>query len=1286
MLKLEGYSAGRFFISCLVAVLILTAGLPSFAIEATINLASAENSVQLARSSDQMLIVNYRFSEISSFDVQTVQGDFSHIGIDGLSYTTRLGEPKLPVCRKIIAVPLQATVSTQVLNYTLEEYELSEYGITHPIIPAQPSLSKSQSPEEVAFVYDAAAYSTAGFGSQTLVSAEELGILRGMRLFLLTVEPVKYDPVRHALAVYNDLEVEVVFSGGSMEATRDLHRRTYSPYFESIYQQFVLNYERVGGLDDDLTSYPVKYIIISDRMFEAQLAPFIEWKTQQGFEMILGYTDQIEVGATTTSIHNYIQNLYDAGTPEDPAPSFVLFVGDEDQVPAYSGNTGSHITDLHYVRLDGLSNYLPEMYYGRFSAQTTADLQPQIDKTLEYERFEMPDPSYLSEVVMIAGVDASHAPTWGNGQIYYGTNYYFNAAHGITSHTYFYPESGSSETQIINNVSNGVGYANYTAHGGSTSWSDPSFTISDIDGLNNVHKYPTVVGNCCLTNKFDVSECFGEAWLRAENKGSVGYIGGTNSTYWDEDYWWGVGAGSVSATPTYEGTGPGAYDGMFHDHGESFPEWYTVQYAFIMAGNLAVVEGGGSTDYCCEIYALMGDPSLCTYFGVPSANTVSYTDPILLGTNTITVSADSWSYVGLSSGGELKAAGLIDATGEITLEFDPFAAPGTADLVITRQNREPVITQIDVIANEGPYLVMEDVAVSDAAGGNGNGEPEFGETLAVSITEENVGIEDADEVTVQISSDDPYLTVSDGSEYYGTVPAGQQVVVTDGFQVVVDPDVPDGREINVSVSAADNAEHDWNDVFIITAHAPDLAVEDAEVDDSGGNGNGLMDAGETVLVNVTLYNDGSCTANSIEAVLSTDYDYATVTQSDADLSVLNPAQSDDLTSFTVEVLPGAPAMDNACFYITLTMTGGRTTQLLLELPIGGFLETVENGAGNWSHEAAQTGWEDQWHISTESAHSPTRAWKCGDSGTGSYANHMDAVLVTPAITLTGPSELHFTHRIDAEISSYYPDSAYDGGIVEISEGGGPWEQLMPVVGGYNKWIRCTAGGSNPYTGPFSCGIPCFSGSIDWTEVVCDLSPYTGSVQIRFHFGSDDGGADEGWYVDDIQVKFIAGINPPRNLQAELTGSDAHLSWNSPESGATLSVLEGYHVYREGVKIDSFIQTLEYNDDLTEMPWDTYDYTVTAQFSDGESSHSNSVAVVWSDAPDAVTDLTISISGSDVTLRWTPVADADEYYVYSSEDGEEFTEPPAIVTAPPYQFTVDMETYTMRFYMIRAVRN
>ncbi|PIY03767.1 MAG: Gingipain R, partial [Bacteroidetes bacterium CG_4_10_14_3_um_filter_31_20] len=340
-----------------------------------------------------------------------------------------------------------------------------------------------------------------------------------------------------------------------------------------------------------MTTYPVKYLIISDRMFESTLQPLIEWKTRKGFKVIIAYTDVI--GNTTTAIKSYILTQYTNGTPSDPAPTYVLLVGDVAQVPAFQGS--GHVTDLYYGEMDGGADVIPDIYYGRLSAQTTGQLEPQITKTLQYEQYTMPDPSFLQYSVLVAGVDAGNAPTYGNGQINYGADNYFNPTNGITSHTYLYG-SGSPITSdnplaastIHQNVSDGAGFVNYTAHCGSSGWSDPSFTQSDVAALTNVNKYCFMVGNCCQSNKFEESECFGEAILRAINKGAIGYIGASDYSYWNEDYYFSVGFKTVVANPNYDAAYLAFYDRMFHTNGETEAEWHISGGEIIFGGNLAV--------------------------------------------------------------------------------------------------------------------------------------------------------------------------------------------------------------------------------------------------------------------------------------------------------------------------------------------------------------------------------------------------------------------------------------------------------------------------------------------------------------------------------------------------------------------------------------------------------------------------------------------------------------------------------------------------------------------------
>jgi PKD repeat protein len=210
-----------------------------------------------------------------------------------------------------------------------------------------------------------------------------------------------------------------------------------------------------------------------------------------------------------------------------------------------------------------------------------------------------------------------------------------------------------------------------------------------------------------LSNTFGTdysTPCFGEAWLQAANKGGIGWIGGTNSTYWDEDYWFGVGYGPIDGDgPSYSETGIGAYDGTFHDHGEPVTRHYTSNGGIIFAGNMAVTEAGSSrTTYYWEIYHLMGDPSVMTYMGVPSANNVIHPASILTTDTSVNVQADPGSYVGISLDGALHGAGYIDISGSASIPITPFGSEGLADIIVSCQFRIPYVSTISVTGATTP--------------------------------------------------------------------------------------------------------------------------------------------------------------------------------------------------------------------------------------------------------------------------------------------------------------------------------------------------------------------------------------------------------------------------------------------------------------------------------------------------------------------------------------------------------------------------------------------------------
>ncbi|MEZ4649478.1 MAG: C25 family cysteine peptidase [Candidatus Eisenbacteria bacterium] len=658
-----------------------------------LDVSNATTHLTLTSSAPLELHYQMELGELQAMNVSTPEGVFTRLVIPGFHASHEEGLPELPMMNRLIEVPFGATPVVNVLSRQTRELDLADFGLTAPLFPAQPSMPKNVDPADWPFVVDLAAY-TAPAVARDLVRVEDMGQMRAVHIGRLEVSPVEYLPTEGKVIVTESLELSIRFENADLVAGDELSARTASPFFDSLY-------DRIEGYRSTHDDHPnpvnpiVTMVVVTYPDFAAQLQPFVDWKTERGFHVILASLGDPDVGTTKESVQAYLHGLYENATPEMPAPSFVLFVGDIAEMPTWT--LSGDATDRPYCDMEG--DLCPDVLYGRFSATNPTELQNILDKTLMYEQFTMPDPSYLGEVVMIAGMDGTFGPTHGNGQINYGTDTYFNAAHGIYSYTYLYPNSGSHSADIVQNVSDGVAFINYTAHGSQTSWSDPSFSQTQVRGLQNDGEYCLAVGNCCLTSSFQVAECFAETWLRVPNKGAIGYIGGSNSTYWDEDYWWGVGYRStVVPNPTYEDTGTGAYDGLFHDHGEEMAKWYVVNDALIFAGNLAVMEAGSNLiTYYWNIYNLMGDPSLCTYLGVPSANPVVHPETVFTTWDTFQIEAAPGSYVGFTQNGELKGAGTVDMSGVLDLELIAPATPGPGRLVVMAQNREPYITDLNVI-------------------------------------------------------------------------------------------------------------------------------------------------------------------------------------------------------------------------------------------------------------------------------------------------------------------------------------------------------------------------------------------------------------------------------------------------------------------------------------------------------------------------------------------------------------------------------------------------------------
>ena len=972
----------------------------------TIKINTGDPSFKVIENTYYELKFENTLTFINSLTIKTKEGLFCQLAVPGYGYSVEIGEPKLPVLKKLIEIPYGADIEIRILNEKFREFSLSEININNPLIPAQPPVSKNEGdPQELEFFYNRSTYQKDEFAGQELVKVIELGILRGVKIARLEIAPVRYNPVANSVKVFDEIEVEIIFRNPRVERTESSKAYGYSPYFESNYRQLI-NYKPVESRA--LPEFaPVTYIIVSDPMFQNALQPFIEWKTKKGFDVIEAYTDDPQVGNTTTSIKNYLENFYNNPPAGFNPQSFVLIVGDVAQIPAFNGSAGSHVTDLYYCEYTG--DIFPEAYYGRFSANNLTELQPQIDKTLEYEQYQMPDPSFLDEVVMVAGHDNSHQLTWGNGQINYGTEYYFNAAHGIFSHTYLQPLGSGAAEQIRQNVSDGVSYANYTAHCGPSGWSDPSFNTSHIPSLQNAHKYPLMVGNCCSSLEFQTT-CFGEEVLRAENKGALGYIGGSNSTYWDEDFWWGVGFENISANPAYNHEHLGAYDRTFHDGGGiTVEDWFVTQGQMPAAGNLAVTQAGSSIiNYYWEIYHLMGDPSLMIYFSQPPDIAVSYPGLMPLGSTSFTVTTEPYAYVAISKDGILYGAALADESGTAEVLLEPITVPGFADVVVTRQNGKPFIGNVTVSSPAGPYVLLKTFEIDDS-NGNNNGFADYGENLLLNVALQNFGSVDATDVTATLSTDDNFITINENTHLWQNIPAGEIITEEGAFDLSVSEYVPDGHIAHFGLEMSDGVET-WTSEFSFEIHAPILEIGELTINDvAGGNGNGRLDPGEEAEILIAVSNTGHSEISGINAVISTQSEIINILSSTFAIDVLSAGETQNAL-FTILVDENAATGEIVDIHAEATAEP-YSAQKDFSCTIGQIIEDFETG--DFSKFNWQNSGNNFWVIDNSNAFQGSYCAKSGE-----ISNYQTSEIEV-TLEIISDGEISFWKKVSSESSYDY---------------------------------------------------------------------------------------------------------------------------------------------------------------------------------------------------------------------------------------------------------------------------
>lgn len=289
------------------------------------------------------------------------------------------------------------------------------------------------------------------------------------------------------------------------------------------------------------------------------------------------------------------------------------------------------------------------------------------------------------------------------------------------------------------------------------------------------------------------------------------------------------------------------------------------------------------------------------------------------------------------------------------------------------------------------------------------------------------------------------------------------------------------------------------------------------VSDANGDNDGYPEPGEQITLTVPLTNSTGSTATGVtlQVVGGGSANYGTINHAQtvtqpvtytvpANAScgavhtiTLNVNSSLGSTSFNRVVVLGAPVLASSENFDGVTIPA---------LPAGWTAVSVQNGI----NFATTTNNPDS---------APNAAFALDPATVGGGTN-----LTTPTIampTSTTGADIEFRNRYDTE-------PGWDGGVLEISVGGGVFTDIVTAGGsfvfnGYNGILGAN-GANNPLAGRNAWNGN--SGGYLTTLVRLPASTSGQNVQFRFRFGADDNtvgqGPNPGWYIDNVKV--IGGYN------------------------------------------------------------------------------------------------------------------------------------------------------------------
>lgn len=925
----------------------------------------------IAENKSNKIELVFSLSEFALNDVEINKEIMQNLQIKDFVLPNDAGSPDLPYFSKLVAIPLGAKATVNVI--ALRSEKIQDVNLA----PA-PELLKDDDNRPIPYLKNQQIYTTNALFPANPVLLSDPVHLRGLDAVLISVSPFQYNPVTKELIVHKDFKLEIEYTQGSSQF---YDTRLRSRWWDPILEDHVLNYNSLPPYDysewnekitdNKSTGYEYLIVVPDDPTFIAWADTIKRFRNRQGIKTGVVTTTQIG-GNTTSAIESYINNAYNTWTIP---PVGVLLMADYGtsgntiNSPLYGdGVVGANycISDNTYADVNG--DYLPEMAFARMTAQNATHLKTMVTKFINYELNPPTDTGFYQHPIsalgwqddrwfqicseVIAGFWKSQGrfphrinelgdPANNTGNNVPGAGTWSTATNTSTILNYFGPSglnyiplkpgtlggfSGGTAAQVNAAINSGSFMLQHRDHGLETGWGEPYYRNNNISGLTNINSRLPYIFSCnCLTGKFNhSSECFAEKFHRytygGQNSGCVGILAATEVSYSfvNDAYTWGLYDNMwPNFMPSY-GTTP-AHRGVLPAFGNSAGKHFLYQSSWPAGSSVKPVT--------YHLFHHHGDAFMTIYTQVPQAISITHPEYILSNQDTVTITAQSGALVALSVDDEI--IGVATGTGASMDIAIPYQIVGKKIVITaTQQDYLRYENKIEIYNASAPYIVLNSFSLNDSIGNN-NQLLDYEENANIGIQLKNKGLLDASNINVTLQSTDDYVTITDSIETITNIDSLATVSVNNAFTIVASALIPNNHTVNFTLKMV-CGDSTWYAPFDVIAYAPVLQIGSYKISNDANN-NERLDLGETADVVIDITNVGGALCNNPSAFIEASSPYLII---NSNSTALSPIGISDTANAIFNVTANAATTNYSTIPVSIAVIDADTTWSQQEIRVG----------------------------------------------------------------------------------------------------------------------------------------------------------------------------------------------------------------------------------------------------------------------------------------------------------------------------------------------------------------